>query len=145
MHHRLMDESNGVRSYVVTFDAGEEVTSNLVQLSKDLSLDSSSVSGIGAFQQVRLGYFTPSDSGFIENIVDEQVEVLSFIGNIARGEDGDPKLHAHVVLGRHDATTRGGHLIEAVVRPTLELIIEEHPSHLSRRHDPATGLVLLQP
>ncbi len=145
MHHRLMDESNGIRSYVVTFDTGEEVVSNLVRLAKDVALDSSSVSGIGAFQHVRLGYFTPADGGFKENVVDEQVEVLSFIGNIAQGEDGDPKPHIHVVLGREDATTRGGHLIEAVVRPTLELIIVEHPSHLARKHDPDTGLVLLQP
>lgn len=145
MHYRLIDEMEGVRTFVVTLDTGEEVMSTLVKLAEDLQFGSSSVTGIGAFSHTKLGYFNPATSDFRENVVDEQCELLSFIGNIAEGEDGNPKLHAHVVLGRHDATTRGGHLVEAVVRPTLELVIVEHPMHLQRKHDPATGLVLLQP
>jgi len=74
----------------------------------------------------------------------EQVELLSIVGNIADSAEGTPKLHAHVVLGCSDATTRGGHLIEAVVRPTLEAIIEETPTHLKRQLDAKTGLVLLR-
>jgi hypothetical protein len=31
------------------------------------------------------------------------------------------------------------------VRPTFEAIIEEAPDHLKRKHDPKTGLVLLEP
>lgn len=90
MHHHLMDEAEGIRSYVVTMDAGEQVAANIVQLAKDLDLDSSSVSGIGAFQHVRLGYFTPEDSSFIENVVDEQAELLSFISS----ERGSPLVRA---------------------------------------------------
>jgi predicted DNA-binding protein with PD1-like motif len=49
----------------------------------------------------------------------------------------------HVVLGKSDATAHGGHLLEAVVRPTLEVILVESPKHLRRRHDPETGLGLI--
>ena len=100
---------------------------------------------MGGFQRARLGYFDFEASSFRQNEVNEQVELLSLIGNIAEGEDGAPKLHAHVVLGRADATTRGGHLVEAIVRPTFEAIIEETPKHLKRKQDPKTGLILLQP
>lgn len=145
MRYRMLEESDGVRTFVLTLDAGEEVMSNLVRFADDEDCGSCAVSGIGAFSHTKLGYFNPATSDFRENTIDEQCELLSFIGNIVDGEDGKPKVHAHVVLGRADASTRGGHLVEAIVQPTLELVIVEHPTHLQRRHDPVTGLVLLQP
>ncbi|HYM64002.1 MAG TPA: DUF296 domain-containing protein, partial [Gaiellaceae bacterium] len=74
--------------------------------------------------------------------LEEQVEVLSLIGDIAEHE-GQPKVHAHVVVGRRDGRTRGGHLLEAHVWPTLELMLEESPEHLRRRIDEETGLPLI--
>lgn len=145
MNYRLLDERDGRRTYAVALDAGEQVMSTLTDLARELSLIGSSISGIGGFQHTKLGYFDAERNGFVENVVDEQVELLSFQGNIAEQEDGSPKIHAHVVLGRSDATTRGGHLVEAVVRPTLEAIIVESPEHLHRLHDDKTGLVLLKP
>jgi hypothetical protein len=46
------------------------------------------------------------------------VELLSLIGDIAE-DGGEPKVHAHVIVGRSDGTAHGGHLQKAVVRPTL--------------------------
>ncbi len=145
MRHHLIDETNGRRTFVVALEIGEEVVSTITGLARQLSLGSSSMTGIGAFQQVRLGWLDWERSGFRENVIDEQVELLSLVGNIADSEEGTPKLHAHVVVARYDATTRGGHLVEAIVRPTLELVIVESPEHLQRRHDEKTGLVLLKP
>jgi predicted DNA-binding protein with PD1-like motif len=130
---------------VVVLQSGEQVMQTLTGLANELDLVGSSIAGIGGFQHVKLGYFDPSTSSFHENIVDEQVEVLSFQGNIAEDSEGKPKLHVHVVLGRFDATTRGGHLVEGTVRPTMELIITESPEHMHRLHDEETGLVLLKP
>jgi predicted DNA-binding protein with PD1-like motif len=76
--------------------------------------------------------------------IDEQVEVLSFIGDITL-DQGRPKLHAHVVLGKADGTAHGGHLLEGHVRPTLEVIVTETPRHLRRRFDPASGIALIDP
>jgi predicted DNA-binding protein with PD1-like motif len=144
VRHHLMDETDGRRTFVVALELGEEVMSSITGFARELSLASSSVTGIGGFQRVRLGFFDYELSDFRENVIDEQVELLSLVGNIA-DEEGTPHLHAHVVLGRYDATTRGGHLVEAIVRPTMELVIVEYPEHLQRRHDKKTGLVLLKP
>jgi hypothetical protein len=76
--------------------------------------------------------------------IDEQAEVLSLVGDIAR-KDGEPKLHVHAVLGKRDATAVGGHLLEAHVRPTLEVVAVVSPAHLRREIDEATGLPLLVP
>jgi predicted DNA-binding protein with PD1-like motif len=145
MKYRTLDDHAGMRTFAVAFEIGEEVMSTLTQLAKDLELLGCSLNGIGGFQKVTLGYFDWEKTEFVQNVVDEQVELLSFQGNIAEGSDGGPKIHAHVVLGRRDASTRGGHLVEAIVRPTMEVIIVENPVHLHRRHDEATGLVLLKP
>lgn len=145
MRHRLIAESGGRRTFAVTCEIGEEAVSLLTRLAAELKLAASEVTGIGGFQRATLGYFDFDTSTFHENRVDQQVELLSLIGNIALTEEGTPKLHAHVVLGCADATTRGGHLVEAIVRPTLEVIIQENPAHLERKHDKKTGLILLQP
>ena len=74
---------------------------------------------------------------------DEQVEVLSLIGDVAL--DGEePTLHAHVVVGRADGTAHGGHLLAARVWPTLEVMLAESPRHLHRRRDPDTALALIR-
>jgi uncharacterized protein len=74
--------------------------------------------------------------------VSEQVEVLSLVGNIAV-KGAAPTVHAHVVVGKADGTAHGGHLLEAYVRPTLEVMVEESPQHLKRTFDAVTGLALL--
>ncbi|RPI54076.1 MAG: DUF296 domain-containing protein, partial [Acidobacteria bacterium] len=117
MRHRLLVKSGGRRTYAVTLEMGEEVIASLTALAIDLKLAASSITAVGGFERAHLGYFDFKARTFLQNDVDEQVELLSLVGNIAESEDGTPKIHAHVVLGRFDATTRGGHLVEAVVRP----------------------------
>ena len=73
---------------------------------------------IGALQDVTLGYFDWEKKDYERIPVREQVEVLSLIGDVAMDESGKPKVHAHIVVGRSDGTTRGGHLLEGhVARP----------------------------
>jgi uncharacterized protein len=99
--------------------------------------------GIGAFQSARLAYFDWETKRYCELPVEEQVEVLVLAGDIALN-DGKPEPHVHVVLGRRDGSTRGGHLCEAIVRPTLELMLEQAGA-LERRLDPESGLALISP
>jgi hypothetical protein len=76
--------------------------------------------------------------------VDEQVEVITLVGDIIPDEKGEPSLHAHTVLGRSDGSTRGGHLQEGHVRPTLEITVAETPAHLTRRKHPDLNLALIE-
>jgi predicted DNA-binding protein with PD1-like motif len=105
-------------------------------------LDSSHFTAIGAFQTVVLQYFNPEKKGYEDIPIDEQVEVLTLAGNVTLDRDG-VRIHAHVVVGQRDGSTRGGHLKQAYVFPTLEVVIEETPNYLRRRYDPETGLTLI--
>ena len=101
-----------------------------------------SFTAMGAFQRRTLGYFDWQTRKYQENAIDEQVEVLSLIGNVA-WEDEKPKLHAHMVVGLRDASARGGHLLKAIVRPTLEIMLVESPAYLHRRYDTQAHIPLI--
>src|SRR5437764_14378075 len=142
MNARQLAGGSDTRSFVLVFDTGDEVTKELLAFSRGRGITAASLTGIGAFQDVTLGYFELQQRNYKRIPISEQVEVLSLVGNVAAGDDG-PKLHAHVVVGKRDGTAHGGHLIEARVRPTLEIILVETPAYLRRRSDPATGLALI--
>src|SRR5205085_10912348 len=124
------------------FDTGDEVMTTLQSFARQNGLGGSHFTAIGAFQDVTLGYFDWQKKDYKKIPVREQVEVVSLVGDVAEGENGEPKVHAHVVVGRSDGTALGGHLLEARVRPTLEVMLVESPGHLQRRHDPESGLAL---
>ena len=102
-----------------------------------------SLTAIGAFETATIGWFDFAAKTYRKIEVNEQCEVLSAIGDIATGDDGKASLHVHVVLGLSDGTTRGGHLLEGKVRPTLEVVLEEVPAGLRRRKQPDLGISLI--
>jgi hypothetical protein len=136
--------SAGDKTYAVIFDTGDEVVKGLTAFAREHRLAGSHFTAIGAFQDVTLGYFGWQKKDYQKIPLREQVEVLSLVGDVALKPDGSPQLHAHVVVGRPDGTTRGGHLLEAHVRPTLEVVLVESPVHLQRQHDAESGLALIR-
>jgi uncharacterized protein len=142
MKFKLAYESEGRRVFVLVFDKGDEVIEELSGFAEREELKGSQLTGIGSFSGVTLGYFQREQKAFKEIEVREQVELLSFIGDIAH-RDGVPTVHAHVVLGKADGTALGGHLLEGRVWPTLELVISETPSYLAKKVDEETGLALI--
>jgi len=143
MKSKLLDDRNG-KTFAVIFDTDDEVMGGLAEFAKREGLAGSHFTAIGAFRDVTLGYFDWDKKDYLKVPLREQVEVLSLVGDVALDERGGPKVHAHVVVGRRDGTAHGGHLIEAHVRPTLEVVLVESPRHLQRRHDPASGLALIR-
>ena len=142
MKSKLIHEG-AQRTFAVVFDKGDDVLENLLAFAKEHKLTAAEFSGLGALSDAVLGYFDWQEKDYRRIPIDEQVEVLNLTGNVALAE-GEPKLHPHIVLGKADGTAHGGHLLEAHVRPTLEVIVTESPAHLRRRSDPETGLALLQ-
>jgi predicted DNA-binding protein with PD1-like motif len=143
MQSKLLNENHGQRTFAVIFQTGDEVIGGLTDFAKHQQLSGSQLTAIGAFSDVVLAYFDWATREYQKIPVLEQVEVLTLAGDISSDENGKPKVHAHVVVGLRDGSTRGGHLMEAHVRPTLEVILTESPRHLQREFDPASGLGLI--
>lgn len=141
MQYKLLN-GIGNATYALIFDSGDEVMVKLKTFANEHSLKAARFTAIGAFSSAELGFFDYTTKDYKKIPVNEQVEVLSLIGDVALYGD-ESQLHAHVVVGKSDGTTLGGHLLKAIVHPTLELILEESPGYLQRRIDKETGLPLI--
>ena len=141
MKSKLLSDE-GERTFAIVFATGDEVAGGLLKFAEENHLSASHFTAIGAFERVTLGYFDWQQKDYRRIPLLEQVEVLSLIGDIALA-DGKPKVHAHVVVGKADGTAHGGHLLEAHVRPTLEVVLVESPGHLRRSLDRDSGLALI--
>jgi len=141
MKAKLIDET-GQKTFAVIFDKGDEFVRELTSFAQENDLGASHFTAIGAFRDVTLGYFDRDSKKYKQIPIEEQVEVLSLVGDIAL-KDKDPQIHAHVVVGKADGTAHGGHILRAHVWPTLEVVLTESPKHLSRTTDAETGLALI--
>jgi uncharacterized protein len=141
---KLLQDADGRKTYAVVFDKGDEVKGGLTRFAKEQGLGASQLTAIGALQDAVLGYFDRDAKEYEKIPIREQVELLSLIGDVVT-DKGEPSVHAHCVVGKRDGSTMGGHLLEAHVWPTLEVIVTEAPKHLCKRYDPETGLTLIDP
>ena len=131
------------KTFAIVFDTGDEAVAGLFAFAREHRLAASHFTGIGACERVTLGFFELERKDYKKIPINEQVEVMSLIGNIALEESGEPKVHAHMVIGKSDGTAHGGHLLEAHVRPTLEVFLTESSKSLRRKMNTEVGLALI--
>jgi uncharacterized protein len=135
--------SSSAKIHVVVLDSGAEAFAELTRYANEAQISGASLTAIGAFERAVVGWFDFTNKTYRKIAVDEQCEVLSAIGDFAVGDDGKASLHVHIVLGLADGSTRGGHLIEGIVRPTLEAVVTETEGGLRRRQRPELGIALI--
>jgi predicted DNA-binding protein with PD1-like motif len=141
MHSRQIAQNP--KTFVIVLDTGDELLSSLRKFAQTEGLAGSSFKAIGALSSVELGWFNWELKKYETAVrLDEQVELLSLIGDIAL-EDSEPQIHAHLVIGRRDGTAHGGHLLSATIRPTCEIVLTESPQYLQKKMDAASGLALI--
>jgi uncharacterized protein len=131
-----------VVTYVVVCDPGDEAVAALTEFARSEDLTAAQITAVGAFERATVGWFDRAARQYRPIAVDEQCELLSLVGDVAEGQDG-PILHVHAVLGLSDGTTRGGHLLEGHVFPTLEAVITETPAELRKVMRPDIGIALI--
>jgi uncharacterized protein len=137
--------SDGVeRTFIVILDQGEEAFKSITDFANKEKITGASVSAIGAFSQAKVGWFDLAAKKYRPIDVNEQCEVLSLMGDVAQGDDGQASLHLHAVLGLQDGSLRGGHFLSGSVQPTLEVTIMETVVHLRRQKRSDLGIALIR-
>ncbi len=144
MKTKLLHEVDGKRTFAVVLTIDDEAMRCLREFSEREGIGGAQITAIGALSGAKLAYFDWETKKYQPIAVNEQVEVASLVGDIAIGPDGKPSVHAHAVLGRRDGSALAGHLEEANVRPTLEIIVTETPAHLCKVKDSDSGLALIK-
>jgi len=141
MKYKVVEDADVV-TYVVVCDPGDEAVAALTRFAQAERLEAAQISAVGAFEHAVVGWFDRAARDYRRIPVEEQCEVLSLLGDVAEGQDG-PILHMHAVLGLSDGTTRGGHLLEGKVFPTLEVVVTETPAQLRKVLRPDIGVALI--
>ncbi len=97
---------------------------------------------VGAVKKAHIAFYDQEKKEYLDSFIDDPAEILSCVGNISE-TDGEVSVHAHITLGYHDMSTRGGHLLEGTTVFACELfgvVLEGDVLH--RKFDDITGLKL---
>ena len=130
------------RIFVLILETEEDAFRSISDFANEEHIGAS-VPAIGAFEKAKVGWFDLTAKSYKPIDISEQCEVLSLMGDVARGDDGKASLHLHAVLGLKDGSVRGGHFLSGTVRPTLEVTIRETVAHLRRKKREDLGIALI--
>jgi len=93
---------------------------------------------IGSVENVRINYLMSLPGKYESVDYPGPLEIVCAQGSVALKDDS-PILHIHIQVSGRDVC-RGGHLAEAIVYSTAEVIIGELDYQLRRETDDYTGL-----
>jgi predicted DNA-binding protein with PD1-like motif len=144
MQVELLNPGEVTKQYAVIFYQGDEAFSGLLEFAEKYRVTSAHFTAIGALNRATLGWFDPQRKMYKKIPINGQHEVIGMSGDIALYQ-GKPVVHAHMVVGSPDGTTRAGHLLDAYVSPTLEVMVTVDPVAMHKRFDPETDLTLIDP
>ena len=80
-------------TYLLVFDRGDEVVQTLTRFAADTEVGH--FQAIGALERATLAYWNAETKQYEDLPVNEQVEVVSLLGDATRDEKGEPRIHAH--------------------------------------------------
>ena len=128
--------------YYLRVDRGEYVIDSIKKICLMYDIKTASISGIGATDKFRCGVYNVNTKQYSETEFCGVYEILSLCGNITRF-DGEPYIHAHICASDENGVVVGGHLKEARISATCEMIITAANTSIGRIPDKATGLNIL--
>ena len=137
MEYRKFDDT-----YVVRLNRGEEVIEELKKLCKEEDIKLAEITGLGASNLVEIGVFNPGTKEYNTKVFEGMFEITSLIGNVTR-KDGEVYLHIHINFGDENGAVLGGHLVQAKISATSEIIIRGIPGEVGRELNEEIGLNLL--
>ncbi|MCA1945524.1 MAG: DNA-binding protein [Desulfovibrio sp.] len=121
---------------------GADLLDALTAVCKEHHVTRGSVQVIGALEKAMLGFYLQHEQRYISHAVDEHVEILMGAGNVSL-KDGEPFIHLHLTLSRHDGSCLGGHAMAGCPIFAAEAcILRLEGKPLVRGLDEATGLYL---
>jgi len=140
MQVQLLNTGEPTKQYAVIFYQGDEAFSGLLEFAEKYHVTSAHFTAIGAMNGATLGWFDPRRTMYKKIPIRGQHEVIGMSGDIALYQ-GKPVVHTHMEVGSQDGATHGGHVLEAYVSPTLEVMVTVDPVSIQKRLD----LTLIDP
>ena len=131
------------RVIVAKIEPDEDLIDSIIKLIQLYEIKSGFLNCIGAFKKFTIGYFNLNNKVYQYKTFDENVEIISCIGNIAY-KDGEPIIHAHICVGMSNYNVIGGHLSQpSIISVTGEVCIYEIDQEINRSIEQQFNLALL--
>ena len=137
-----MDSRTDGNLHVVRIDRGEKIMESLLNYIRKHKIKSGFLTGIGAVNPCEIGWYDLDGEIYRTTIIEGNCEITGVVGNIA-WIDGDPIVHAHIMLGKKDYSVVGGHLIEGTISVTGEFWITQSEIAVGRKPVEPAGLKLI--
>jgi uncharacterized protein len=141
---KLLSTNGKTKNYVLIFAQGDEVRSGLTEFAQKYHVKTAHFSAIGDAASAKFGFFDYDRKMFKVIPISQPSEVSSLTGNIVMF-NGKHAVHVHATIANEDGTTRGGHLLELVTGPTLEVFLTVESATLNKKVNPKFGAALIDP
>lgn len=131
------------QTYYIRLLKGEKLIDSLGRFCRINNISAGWFSAIGAISEASLSFYLLDKKKYQTQIFKEQLEICSLTGNVAT-LDGKLVFHIHTCLSQCDFRTIGGHLNNATIAATCEIIFQTAITPLIRHFDDDIGLNLLK-
>jgi len=125
--------------YFLRLEIGEEVLAALTEFCKAQDIRLGQVNAIGAVSHAVTGLYNVAEQKYYSTRIEGPLEIVSLMGSISR-KDGEVYIHTHASFSDLACSVRGGHLTEAVVSATCEMVVTAYEGEVGRRVCEKTGL-----
>jgi len=133
------------KTYILVFSKGDEILSGITEFAQKNNIKSAHFTAIGDAMTAKVGWYDKNNKMFKVIAINEQAEITSMVGDIAWLNNSKPSVHAHINLADGNGIVHGGHLLEAFVYPTLEVILTVDPIAMHKGFNEEAGINLIDP
>ena len=129
--------------YAVRMDKGEEILAKLREFAEKENVSFARVSAIGAVGSFTAGVFDTTTKRYRANEFEGNFEIVSLTGTVDR-MNGAFYAHLHMSAGNEYGKVTGGHLNEAYVSATCEIVVRVVEGSVGRAFSDEIGLNLFE-
>ena len=123
----------------VSLQTGDLINESMWQVAVEENISNAWINGIGAIDNVEVGYMDVENKKYQKRNFDEHYELLSLMGNITY-RDGVPFVHTHVTFSGTEYNVFGGHLFDANITATGEIVLSLADSKIDRVYNENIGI-----
>ena len=129
-------------TYIVRMDPGEEILKELKVFAEKEEVKLASVTALGAVKDFTVGVFDTNAKVYKSNRFQGVYEIVSLVGSINTMNDAF-YCHLHMCAADQEGHAFGGHLNEAVISATCEMVVTCLPGRTDRVFSDEVGLNLI--
>lgn len=124
---------------IARLDKNEEILAEVKKIALAENIKLASVSALGAIDKFTVGVYKVDEKKYYANSFAGWYEIVSLTGTIST-MNNEYYCHLHLSAGNENGKVFGGHLNEANVSATCEMVIRIIDGEVDRRFDEEVGL-----